>query len=184
MRLVTLVLAASLVCACGDDDEVLPDSGSFAPRDAPRPEPTPDASVVTFADAAPVIDVQLTITGPTEILEGESGVYTVTLTGAALPAGATVTVTMTTGPGVNPNLPDATGSLDYELIDPIDSDVVFSGGGATMQTRTIPTVDDGDAEGDEDFLVALQNPRASAPNIHVTVTSSGIVGVLLIDNDS
>lgn len=177
MKVWVVAVAGVVLVGCGDDER-------FAPSREAAPLPPDSSGIIDAAPDAMPLDMQVTLTGPTSIAEGDSGTYTVTLTGDPLPAGETVTVTITTGPGADPNLTDATASSDYELIDPIDSDIVFTGGAATMVSREIPTIEDVLPEGDEDFLVGIQTPRASAGHIRVTINSSGIVGVVIIDDDA
>ncbi|QEX22456.1 aggregation factor core protein MAFp3, isoform C [Hypericibacter adhaerens] len=133
-------------------------------------EGTEDYSVQLSGQSAGVIGVgtaptdiidsdhisQWSITGSTQVTEGDTATYTVSYTGGVLAPGQTATITVQTGAGTNPGTSDATAPSDYTAL----STVLTFTGGQTAQTVSVHTVDDTLIEGTEDYSVQISGQSA------------------------
>jgi hypothetical protein len=109
--------------------------------------------VVSDEEAAPAgpTETLWSLTGPSQVAEGDDAVYTVSYTGLALDGGETAQITVVTA-ALDGGFPaadfptDASGLLDA---------FTFTGGGATAKTIAVSVVDDTEVEGTEDFAVLM-----------------------------
>ena len=172
--------AAGLAAGGGNDDgssfvqllrivegvEPLAYSYSFA-----APELPPDLPVVPEVINTPVF----TLSGDATVVEGGAANYAITLTGASLAAGQSVTFTIGTGLAVD----TATEGVDYDSKDGTVTVTAPAGGwaiGAQVATFTVQTAGDSVDEADETFTVQL---TASSLG-----TASGSVQTTIVDNDT
>jgi hypothetical protein len=133
--------------------------------------PSASTVIVTIIDDdVPVF----TLTGDAEVNEGAAASYAITLTGASLQAGQSVTFTIGTGLQVD----TATEGVDYDSKDGTLTVSAPAGGwaiGAQVATFTVQTTDDTDYEVNETYSVQLANSTIGL--------ASGTVVTTIIDND-
>lgn len=115
-----------------------------------------------------------TVSGTTEIDEGETGTYTVSYTGVTLAPAQTATIAVASAAGGDATLTDATAGSDYTALSTV---LTFTGGGATQKTVALSTIEDIDIEGDEDFTVSLGSPSRGS-------IASGSVVTGITDDDA
>jgi hypothetical protein len=128
------------------------------------------ATVTIVDDDFPVF----TLSGDEAVVEGAAASYVITLTGASLAAGQSVTFNIGTGL----SLDAATEGVDYNSKDGTLTVTAPVGGwaiGAQVATFTVQTTDDTLYEGDETFTVQLTGSSIG--------TASGTVVTTILDND-
>jgi hypothetical protein len=114
------------------------------------------ASSIIQALPPPVDNAVFSISGPSPVIEGTAAVFTITKTG---PASNTLTVNYATSNGT------AVAPGDYTATSGTISFPAF----ATIQTVSVPTVDDHVAEGAETFTMSLSSP---APGSTIGMSSA------------
>jgi hypothetical protein len=113
------------------------------------------------------------VTGSSEVTEGNSGTYTVSYTGVTLAPGQTATITVASS-DLTTGDPNATSGTDYTALSTI---LTFTAGSGTSQTVAVSTIQDTILEGTEDYRVTIGGQ--SVGNIATSQADSGIV-----DNDA
>ncbi|QEX17035.1 hypothetical protein FRZ44_23310 [Hypericibacter terrae] len=119
-------------------------------------------------------NLQWSVTGTTQLTEGQDGTYTVSYSGATLDLGQTATITVATGDAIGNGTSDATAGADYTSLTQV---LTFTGGGPNSQTVSVHTTDDTIVEGTEDYQVQISG-QSSGSIVQPTTTTN------IIDNDA
>jgi Ca2+-binding RTX toxin-like protein len=97
------------------------------------------------------------VAGTTGLTEGGLALYTVSYTGASLAPGQTMTISVASS-DLDGGAANADAGTDYEAL--VATVLTFTGGGATAHTVSVSTIDDMEAEGDEDYRVTIAGQSA------------------------
>jgi Ca2+-binding RTX toxin-like protein len=136
--------------------------------------PVSGGSVATATVVTNIVDndasnLSWTLSGSTQVGEGAGALYTVSYTGGALAPGQSAFVTLQTGSGTATEAGDFI-SRDGFLL-------TFTGGGATLQTVSVTTIEDTLVEATEGYQVTLGTVSAGS-------VATGTVLTDIVDNDA